>query len=174
MLAVEYPLFQALASAFYGEWRLGWFLGLALYWATWCAIVPLALVGRHALVKMLKLQRPDLKLLALVAFPLAMAALYRLATGMEYERIGAAATDMVLSTAFGNGFFEELLWRGTSLHLFPNSRFLGIVWPSVWFALWHFASGTVSLDGNVVALVIGAALFGFYLSYLSRRTGGIG
>lgn len=123
---------------------------------------------------MLRLQRPDHRLLAILAFPLAMAGLFRLGTGMEYEKLGTAATVMVVSTAFGNGFFEELLWRGTSLHLFPQSRLFGIVWPSLWFALWHFAPGSVSPSGNAVALVIGSAFFGFYLSFLSRRTGSIG
>ena len=103
-----------------------------------------------------------------------MAALYRFGTGIEYAKIGTAETVMVLSTAFGNGFFEELLWRGTSLHLFPNSRFFWIIWPNLGFALWHFAPGSVSPSGNAVALVIGAVFFGFYLAYLSRRTDGIG
>ena len=174
LVAIEYPLFHALGATLDQGWRLGWFLGLALYWVTWCTIVPLVLVGRGDLARLLKLHRPNAKLLAILAFPLVMAALFRLGTGMEYEKLGTVATGIVLSSAFGNGFFEELLWRGTSLHLFPRSRFFGIVWPSLWFALWHFAPGSVSPSGNAVALVIGSAFFGFYLSFLSRRTGGVG
>jgi len=77
---------------------------------------------------------------------------------------------LLLSTTFGNGFFEEVLWRGVYMKLFPGSLMFRIVWPSIWFALWHYAPGSVSSNGNIMALVIGAAFFGFYLSFLAKKT----
>jgi len=56
LLAVEYAAFQPLASGTGVGWRVGWFLGLALYWVTWCSVVPLLLVGKQDLGRMLKLQ----------------------------------------------------------------------------------------------------------------------
>jgi membrane protease YdiL (CAAX protease family) len=74
-----------------------------------------------------------------------------------------------LSTPFCNGFFEEVLWRGVYVKLFPRSVFYGMLWPSFWFAIWHYAPGSI-FDGNVAGLMIGAGFMGLYLSYLTRKT----
>jgi membrane protease YdiL (CAAX protease family) len=78
-----------------------------------------------------------------------------------------------LSTSLGNGFFEEVLWRGVYMELFPDSILLRIVWPTIWFALWHYAPGSVAPDGNVLGLIIGSGVMGFYLAFLAKRTGTI-
>jgi membrane protease YdiL (CAAX protease family) len=80
---------------------------------------------------------------------------------------------LLLTTNFGNGFFEELLWRGVYLDLFPKNLLFGMIWPSLWFALWHYAPGSINPDGNVLGLIIGSGIMGLYLSFLSRRTGTI-
>jgi len=92
---------------------------------------------------------------------------------MDYEKPDVWVFLMLLSTNFGNGFFEELLWRGVYMSVFPNSIIFRIVWPSVWFALWHYAPGSVHSDGNVIGLIIGSGLMGFYLSWLARKTDSI-
>jgi hypothetical protein len=48
------------------------------------------------------------------------------------------------------GTLEEVLWRGVYLELFPRSARWGVVWPSVFFALWHFApdSAAIAPDGT--------------------------
>jgi len=38
------------------------------------------------------------------------------------------------------------------------------------FRIWHFASGLVSAGGNPLALVSGYGLFGFYMSFLAKKT----
>jgi len=78
---------------------------------------------------------------------------------------------LMLSTNPGNGFFEELLWRGVYLELFPDTILFRIVWPSIWFGLWHYAPGAISPDGNPLGLMGGSGLMGFYLSFLAERTG---
>ncbi len=77
---------------------------------------------------------------------------------------------LLLSTAFGNGFFEEVLWRGVYMQLFPENYFFRIIWPSTWFALWHYVPGSVSPSGNVIGLIIGAGFLGVYSSYLAKWT----
>jgi len=57
-----------------------------------------------------------------------------------------------------NSFWEEVLWRGVYITLFPDSRWWGIVWPTVWFALWHYAPGSVSPLADVRMLMIGAGV----------------
>lgn len=173
LLGVMYPIFQILARLFGENWRTGWFLGLLIYWSIWGAAFPIWIIGKEKIVTMIRPQRPNGKILILVAFPLLMASLYRLIPGMKYEKAGVLTLLLLLSTAFGNGFFEEILWRGVSMQLFPDNIFFRIIWPSIWFALWHYAPGSVSPSGNVIGLMIGSGFFGFYLSYLAKRTNGL-
>ena len=56
------------------------------------------------------------------------------------------------------------------MEFFPDSILLRIVWPNIWFALWHYVPGSVSSSGNVLGLMIGSGLMGFYLSFLAMKT----
>ena len=107
---------------------------------------------------------------ALTSIPIIFAAIGRFGMGVKYEKDTSWMLVGLLITAVGNGIFEEIFWRGTTLALFPDSIVFQIIWPSVWFALWHFAPDSVSPDGDVVRLVIGALFFGLFLSILARVT----
>ena len=145
LLAVMVSVFQALAKAFGERWRSAWYLGLVTYWLTWCTLLLLWMVARE-------------NLLALV--PLVLASLYKLVPGMEYQKPTIWIWLLTLSTNPGNGFFEELLWRGVYMELFPNSILFQIVWPSVWFRLWYCAPGAIAPDGNPLGLMIGSGTLG--------------
>jgi hypothetical protein len=99
-----------------------------------------------------------------------MASLHILIPGMEYQKTSLLIILLLLSTAFGNGFFEEILWRGVYLKLFPYSVLFRMIWPSFWFGVWHYAPVSVSSNGNVVAMMVGAGVFGLYLSFLAKKT----
>ena len=170
LICVMYPIFRVYSIRYTENWRLGWLLGLMTYWLLWGVFFPLWIIGKKKILRMIRPQRPNVKVLMLVAFPLFMASLYRLIPGMEYKKASALTTLLLLISTFGNGFFEEILWRGVPMQLFPNSIFFRIIWPSVWFALWHYAPGSVSPSGNVIGLMVGAGVFGFYLSYLAKKT----
>lgn len=168
MVLVFRLLARSLANDFFA-----WYIGLASYWLTWCTILPLWLVGWKNLKTMIRPQKPTLTIVLLVLFPIGMAALSKLIPGMGYSKASLWIWLLYISTAFGNGFFEELLWRGVYMHLFPDRIALRIIWPSLLFALWHYAPASVSANSNPWGLIIGAALFGFYLSFLAKRTGTI-
>ncbi|MBC8505559.1 MAG: CPBP family intramembrane metalloprotease [Anaerolineales bacterium] len=171
LTGIMYPVFQYLAGVF-GE-RLGWYFGLVIYWLVWGAAFSAWMIGKKNIWRIIRPQRLTFGVAVLVLFPVLMSALYRLAPGMEYEKPSFWVLLMLISTTIGNGFFEEVLWRGVYMTLFPENNFLRIVWPSIWFAIWHYAPGSVSTDGNVWGLIIGAAFFGFYLSFLAKKTGTI-
>jgi membrane protease YdiL (CAAX protease family) len=173
LVAVMYPVFQLLARAFSENWRIGWYLGLAAYWLTWCGAFPLWIIGKESIARIVRPQRPTVGVVLLVLVPLVGAALYRLVPGMEYQKPRVWVWLLLLSTNFGNGFFEEVLWRGVYMELFPDSMLLRIVWPGTWFALWHYVPGSVAPDGNVLGLMIGSGVMGFYLSFLAKKTGTI-
>jgi len=171
VLAVMYPVFQRLSKAF-GK-RTAWYLGLVLYWLIWGALLPWLLLGTENIARLVRPRQPDAAAVALVVLMLVLAGLYRRLSGLEYAKPGLLAFLLLVSTNLGNGFFEELLWRGVYLQLFPNSVLLRIVWPSVWFGLWHLAPGSVSSTGDARGLVVGSTMMGFYLSYVAARTGTI-
>ena len=171
LTGVMYPVFQLLSGVL-GE-TTGWYLGLAMYWLVCGGVFPWLMIGKASIRKMIRPQKPTGGIFLLVLFPLLMAGLYRYITGMEYEKPSVWIFLLLVSTNFGNGFFEEVLWRGMYMELFPDNALLRIIWPSIWFALWHFAPGSVSSTGNAIGLVIGSGLMGFYLSFLANRTGTI-
>ena len=171
LIGVMYPVFQLLSGA-WGE-TIGWYLGLVTYWLIWGAIFPWFMIGKESIRRIIRPQKLHTNVFFLVLFPLLMAGLYRFIPGMEYEKSSGWIFLLLLSTNFGNGFFEEVLWRGMYMELFPDSIFLRIVWSSIWFALWHYVPGSVSLTGNAIGLMIGSGLMGFYLSFLAKKTGTI-
>jgi len=170
LIVVMYTIFQLLAGIFRENWRIGWYFGLVLYWIIWGAVFPSWVIGRESIRELIKPQKLNIKILLLVLFPLVMASLYRFIPGMEYEKTSVWIFLLLLTTAFGNGFFEEVLWRGVYMKLFPDNTLLRIIWPSIWFALWHYAPGSVSPSKNVIGIIVGSGIFGFYLSYLAKKT----
>jgi membrane protease YdiL (CAAX protease family) len=171
LIGSMYPIFEFLPRVC-GD-RIGWYLGLVLYWLIWGGIFSLWIIGVENIRKIVKPQKLSINIFFLVLFPLVMAALYRLIPGMDYEKPSAWVFLLLLSTNFGNGFFEEVFWRGIYMVLFPDRFLFRILWPSIWFALWHFLPGSVFSDSNVMGLMVGSGLMGLYLSFLAKKTGTI-
>jgi membrane protease YdiL (CAAX protease family) len=170
LVGTTYPVFHLLVGAFSENWRIGWYLGLIVYWLTWCGAYSIWLMGRETIFRLVRPGRPTVGVLLLALVPLIGAALYRLVPGMSYEKPGVGMLLLLLSTSFGNGFFEEVLWRGVYLKLFPDDVLWRLVWPGIWFALWHYVPGSVAPDGNVLGLMIGSGMMGFYLGFLAKKT----
>jgi membrane protease YdiL (CAAX protease family) len=173
LVAVMIPVFRILVKNIPTNWRVGWALGLASYWIVWCGIGSWLLIGKENILQLIQPQRLTLQIFGLVLIPIIGAALYRLVPGMAYDKPVLWIILILIMTSFGNGFFEELLWRGVYLELFPKSIMWGMIWPTVWFALWHYAPGSIAPEGKPWGLMIGSGLMGFYLSFLSRKTGTI-
>jgi membrane protease YdiL (CAAX protease family) len=174
LLAMMYLIFRALGRAFgTAKWRVAWYLGLAIYWLIWGAVFPWLMLGSESILRIIQPQHLSLKIFFLVLFPIVISAFYKLVPNMKYEKPSPWIFVLLLSTCFGNGFFEELLWRGVYLKLFPNSLVFGLIWPSIFFALWHYIPGSMNPDGNVAALMVGAGFMGVYLGFLAKYTGTI-
>ena len=132
-----------------------------------------SVAGKEEILRLIRPRRPNLKIILLVTFPLIMTAIFRVVTGTQYAKPDILWTVLLLSTAFGNGFFEEVLWRGVYCRFFSKSTFFGIIWPAIWFALWHYIPGSLSPNSNTIGLMVGAGLFGLYLGFLAKKTGTI-
>ena len=168
LIGSTYLLFQQVSRIF-GD-TLGWYIGLVLYWLIWCGAFTLWLIGKQNLRRIIRPRRLTLPVFLLLMIPIVGSLSYKLIPGMDYGQEKFWLALMVISTALGNGFFEEVLWRGAYMELFPKNILFRIFWPSIWFALWHYVPASVSPGGNVIALMIGSGMFGFYLSYLAWKT----
>ena len=47
-----------------------------------------------------------------------------------------------------NSCCEEILWRGTYIHMFAKNRVMAILFPTLFFALWHISPQLVNLNIN--------------------------
>ena len=173
LVLVMIPVFRGFVKIFKDNWRIGWYLGLVTYWIIWCGFFSWFLIGKSNILELIRPQRPTFEILVLLLIPLVGAGLNRLVPGMKYEKPHAWIFIMLLSTNFGNGFFEELLWRGVYLELFPHNLLLRMIWPTLWFALWHYAPGSVAPGGKPIGLIVGSGMMGLYLSFLASHTGTI-
>lgn len=164
MLAIYRQLAQV-----YGD-RIAWYVGFWIYWILWCGTLSLLMIGKEGILMLIRPRRPRPIEIVLVLFPVAMAAGFKFVTGTAYSRPSIVWLALLISTAFGNGFFEEILWRGVYMILFPKRVLYRIIWPTIWFALWHYVPGSLSPNSNSLGLVIGSGLFGFYLAFLAKKT----
>jgi len=168
IIGTMYPIFQFLGNQLGNS--IGWYLGLWIYWIVWGWVFPWVMIGKDSIVRLIRPQKWTLQLFFMVAFPVIMAAIFRFIAGMEYEKPALWFLFILISTNLGNGFFEEVLWRGMYLELFPKRVTLRIVWSTIWFALWHFAPGSISASGNPIGLMIGSGMMGLYFAFLAHKT----
>lgn len=176
LVASTYPVFQLakllLDDAVGGQ--LAWFVGMSFYWLAWGAAFSLWILGPRRVWELARPRRATPGLVSLVAFLVVMAVAVRfLVPGMGYPDATAGALALLVISTFANGFFEELFWRGVFYQTFRHSRLLRVIWPSIWFGLWHLVPGSISAGGIGVGMVIGPVFMGLYLAYLTTRTGTI-
>ena len=172
LISVMYPIFNSFAGALAND-RIAWYLGLITYWIIWGLVFPLIIIGKKNVTELIRPQKPTIKILIPMLIILLGALSVRLfVPGMEYEKQSGWILILLLSTSFGNGFFEEVLWRGVYFKLFPNKIFYRMVWPTIWFAIWHYIPGSV-LHENVtglIGLMAGSGLMGLVLIYMTKKT----
>lgn len=122
--------------------KLGYLGGFLFYWIAWCVLLPWWVLGTHGVLPLFRagasrFGRPAWAGTSLLVLPCL------LGYGYAFPRAIRHATGLVLILsavlALVNGALEELLWRGTYLQVFRKSLLLGYLYPSLGFALWHFA-----------------------------------
>jgi membrane protease YdiL (CAAX protease family) len=175
--ATEYGLYQGLTRAL-GP-RLGYFLGFAVYWIGWCVLFPLWVVGWRGIRDMFGPARPRFgrpAWLGLTALGLPLVLGYAVA----FPRALADATPGIVLASLGlasvNATGEEILWRGLYRRMFPGDTWLGLVWPTIGFGVWHFAPQSVrpnTRPGGAWSFVLVAGVFGLGWAWLAQRSGSI-
>jgi hypothetical protein len=171
-LQVSTALVFGLASQSFGD-AAGYLLGFAFYWIFWCLLVPLLVLGGRGFSSLLTDQAP------LFARPNRSPALLWIVitavTVFMYggEFIGAAAGLILLSIPLAaiNGICEEILWRGLYVRIFPRNPWLGILFPSAGFAVWHFAPTRIFSTGDTTTFIVSTFFLGLAYGFIAYRCG---
>lgn len=175
LLLATYLSFQKLVRRF-GPKR-GYLGGFLVYWIGWCLLLPLWVLGPSQLRELFRDRHPRLgrpRWLGLLCLGLPLLLGY----GYEFPRVlrkVQGATVFLLSgiLALVNGTLEEVLWRGTYLRVFPDSWLLGTLYPTLGFAVWHFAPQSVFPNprpGGNLLLVVVAGVMGLLWGWVAKRT----
>ena len=76
-----------------------------------------------------------------------------------------------------NGTCEEILWRGLYVRNFSNKVILGLIYPSIGFAIWHLSPQLVfPLEGGIIGIIIfiiSTFFLGFCYGLVSYKTDSI-
>jgi len=174
LIATTFGAFQMFTRTFGLE--AGYLAGFLFYWLLWCGGVPALVLGRGDLAKVFRRpirplgQPPWFGALAL-GLPLVLGYAY------AFPRAIVDATPVVLFASAGiaivNAPLEELLWRGTYVSVFKESRLFSSIYPVIGFALWHLAPLSVvpnRAPGGRASFVVVSGVVGFLWGWVAVHT----
>jgi len=162
-MVIIYRLFARL----FGR-KTAWYAGFLVYWPVWCIFFPLKMIGTKKLRDLFKWHRPNTLGWFMLIFPPAITFLGRFVLDKQPRQ--AKEKTILVFMSFMNGILEEVLWRGVYIELFPNNPLWGNIWPTIWFALWHYAPGSISPLADVWTLMVGAGVLGALLSWVTKQS----
>jgi membrane protease YdiL (CAAX protease family) len=152
--------------------RTAYNLGFALYWAGWCAALPLWVLGPRSAIRLLSSGRP-LSATDAVVLGLPFAGAVGLQLIPHRGEIDPAAALVMVTTGTINAVGEELLWRGVFMHTFGVHVVPGL-WSLLGFSAWHLAPQQV-LPSSLGRwrFIAGSAVVGLASTVAVRRSGGL-
>jgi membrane protease YdiL (CAAX protease family) len=159
--------------------KRGYLGGFLFYWIFWCLLFPRWVLGPRRLPTLFKpsvapLRRPTRSDVLLLAVPPAVgfsSAFPRALARADKKIVLASALQALI-----NASAEELLWRGTYQAMFSRNIVLGYLYPSVGFAVWHYAPQVVfpsRYPGGRTSFVLSAGLFGLLWGRVASHNGSI-
>ncbi len=163
------------SSSFLGS-NMGYVIGFSFYYIFWCYGATLALMGKKKFVSLFKEVNPLFRrknwYLIIIFFMLI------LGTIIMYliPSINEATLTLILlavPTSLVHGVGEEALWRGLYIKSYPKNIFLGVIYPSVAFALWHLSPQIVVPAENVLAFIASTSFLGLSYAIIAYKTGSI-
>jgi uncharacterized protein len=138
----------------------GYLIGFLFYWAVWCILLPLFIVGWDCYFSLFVdktplLARPNWLAAALWAFITLVSILMY---GRDFLHASPTLILIAIPAATINGICEEILWRGLYVRMFPDNFWLAVFFPSIGFALWHLVPLSIFSDGNKWSFVLSTFL----------------
>jgi membrane protease YdiL (CAAX protease family) len=155
----------------------GYVLGFLFYWIVWCFLVPYYFLKAEGIKSLFKEEKPLFQKSNWLAAALLVVILS--ITFIMYPPAGLLTAPVKLlviavPVAIINGICEELLWRGLYTKVFPDNIALGVVVPSIGFALWHISPQLVIPVGTGMWPFVASTFFlGISYGWISYRTSSI-
>jgi membrane protease YdiL (CAAX protease family) len=165
-------VFEGLSQSLGPE--LGYVLGFLFYWIAWCILVPIFLLGAGSVVSSFSEENPLFQRSNVL--PAILLIVIVVATVIMYPPsllLAAPIRLLIISipVAIVNGVCEEVLWRGVYMRMFPLNFTLGVIYPSVGFALWHISPQLVlPAESGVWPFVISTFFLGIGYGWIASRT----
>ena len=165
-------VFQGLSSLL-GK-QAGYLLGFLFYWGFWCLLVPRLLLGRDSFRGLL-IDRAQLFSRRNWPAALTFVVISGVTVIMYQSGFLRAPWDLILLAvpfAVINGLCEESLWRGLYVKAFPGNPWLGILFPSLGFACWHFVPQMIfPAATGTLPFVLSTIFLGLAYGFIAYRTG---
>jgi hypothetical protein len=172
LLLVSELLAFSLAACELGN-EAGYLLGFGFYWLVWCLLVPRWLLGKTEFSTILHDRAPLFRranwLAALLWLVVTLTAVFMYVANFLRAPVMLILAAIPLATV--NGFSEEILWRGLYVRLFPRNPWMGFLYPSLGFAVWHFAPQSVLSAENTAGFVLSTLFLGLANGFIAYRTG---
>jgi len=160
-IALPVLLIASASGVFYVAARLwgrdiGYLVGFLFYWLIWCLLVPILLLGRRYF-SMLQDRRPLFRrknwwiILLLAATVISPVFMYLIP---DFASTPLPGMLLGIPLALIHGFFEETFWRGLYISLFPDDLVMGLIYPTLFFCLWHIAPQLAMPSGSPVIFVL--------------------
>jgi membrane protease YdiL (CAAX protease family) len=168
-------VFTALARWLGKEW--GYVLGFGFYDLFWCVTVPLVLLGKSAFLSLFREERPLFRkenwlAILLVTVPIVVSFFSDFIPNVASTPLLVIMIGIPAATV--NGTCEEILWRGLYVKAFPNKVTLGLIYPAIGFAFWHFSPQLIfPAEGNIFVFVIFTLILGLSYGWTAYKTGSI-
>jgi membrane protease YdiL (CAAX protease family) len=163
-------------SQWFGR-ELGYLLGFTFYWVMWCLIVPLILLGKHGFSSLFREEIPLFRKENWLPISLLIATTIGAFFMFFIPNIAITPIPIIIIgilVAIINGTFEEILWRGLYVKIFPNKVLLGLIYPSIGFAVWHISPQLVfPSEGGIIGVmifIISTFFLGFCYGWVSYKT----
>ncbi len=168
MLGVFHGLSFIFNKAILFDREIAWYVGFWIYWPIYCLIIPFLLLGKDDFKSIFQRKKQTISTLSLNIIPFLITIIGMIFI-LDNKEKSLMEIFIIIIYSFGNGFFEEILWRGLYAKLFEKKIILGYLWPTIWFSLWHIAPGTLSIN-FMVTLCIGALIYGVCWGWSAYKT----
>jgi membrane protease YdiL (CAAX protease family) len=157
----------------------GYRLGFLFYWTLWCLLLPLLTVGPGELRQMFGAPQPRFGSPGWLGVVLLIGPVLSVLLTSFRSGIGSATLPVLIASvahAVLNGTMEEVLWRGTYVSAFTTSWSWAVVYPSIWFGLWHLAPQAVNPytgPGGRLGFAVMSVFLGLAWGWVAKSSGSI-
>lgn len=179
-LPVLLILSTALVFVFASNWlgkEFGYLIGFIFYWFVWCLLVPLFILRREGIGALFKEENPLFQKSNWLPAVLLVTIIVITVIMYPPSRLLSAPVKLLIiaiPVATINGICEELLWRGLYVKAFQGNFVLGVIYPSIGFALWHISPQLViPAETGIWPFVLSTFFLGISYGWISYRTSSI-